>query len=96
MMHGNRDFLLGEDYERCGEVRLSFDRTVFERNPPYRCTADLVIFNLELLDRSDEPAWQNLVRKRDGTADENSFVQQVRAATEEFRLLAKAARVALD
>ncbi len=64
----NPELLLGEGYEGCGEVRLAFDQGVFERNVPYRCTADLVVFNLALIDRAEEPAWQNLVKKRRGTA----------------------------
>ena len=60
--------LLGEGYERCDEVRLVFDREIFEEIVPYRCTADLVVYNLKLIDRGEEPAWQNLVRKRRGTS----------------------------
>ena len=63
----NPKLLVGDGYERCSELRLTFDQTAFGSNVPYRCTADLVIFNLALLDRANEPAWTNLVKKRRGT-----------------------------
>ena len=60
--------LLGRSYEACSKVRLVFDQAVFQRNAPFRCTADLVVFNLAMLDRAEESAWQQLVKKRRGTA----------------------------
>ena len=69
--------LLGDGGERCGEMRLTFDRIAFAKNVPYRCTADLVVFNLAMFNRADEKAWQNLVQKRRGiTAFANISLQR--------------------
>lgn len=58
--------LFGEGHENCGQLRLVFDGVAFQSTVPYRCTADLVVYNLGLIERSDEPAWQNLIAKRRG------------------------------
>ncbi len=59
--------LAGPGAGNCSALRLTFDLAVFPNTVPFRCTADLVVFNLALIDREEEPAWQNLVAKRRGT-----------------------------
>ena len=58
--------LAGEAYEDCGQLRLAFDRAVFGRYRPSMCTGNLVVFNLDLIDRGESPAWEALIGKRDG------------------------------
>jgi hypothetical protein len=59
--------LAGPGAGECSAVRLTFDLGVFPNAVPFRCTDDLVVFNLALIDREAETAWQNLVAKRRGT-----------------------------
>ena len=59
--------LAGPGLRDCSLLRLTFDLTAFPDTVPFRCTADLVVFNLALIERGVEPAWQNLVAKRRGT-----------------------------